>query len=257
MSENKLPLPYANIDAGADSILTLQSGDSSRSVKLYSPEGLDLVAALWVKLSAEYKLMYEPTWLGRPIIQFAEDVLMVQELVWKLRPEYIVECGVAHGGSLVLFASVCELLGHGNVIGVDVEIRQHNRVAIEAHSLSKRIRLIEGSSVAPDVVTLVKEAVGNSNSVLVVLDSNHSEQHVAKELELYSTLVAPGGYLVCMDGAQAHVSDIPRGKAEWKNDHPLAAIESFLARCPEFEIDPHYTRLRVTSNPAGFLRRVR
>ncbi len=257
MKEGPVPLPYADVGAGADSVLTLQSGGTSTSVRLYSPEGLDLVAALWLKLSAEYKLMYEPTWLGRPIIQFAEDILMVQELVWKLRPEYIVECGIAHGGSLILFASLCELLGHGSVIGVDVEIRQHNRVAIEQHPLFKRIRLIEGSSIAADVVSLVTEAVGNAKSVLVVLDSNHSRQHVSKELDMYSPLVTPGSYLVCMDGAQAHVSDIPRGKPEWKQDHPLAAIEAFLKERPEFEVDPHYTRLRVTSNPAGFLKRVK
>ena len=173
-----------------------------------------------------------------------------------MRPDCIVECGVAHGGSLILYASILELLGSGQVIGVDVEIRQHNRAAIAGHSLAKRITLLEGSSVADEVVDQVEKAVGSAGSVLVVLDSNHSREHVLRELELYSRLVTPESYLVAMDGAQAHVSDIPRGKPEWRDDNPLAAIDIFLKTHPEFEVDAHYTRMRVTSNPSGFLRRL-
>ncbi|HYR89067.1 MAG TPA: CmcI family methyltransferase [Terriglobia bacterium] len=236
--------------------ITLTSNGESRTVDLYSQEGVDLVANLWLKLSAEYRLMYEPTWLGIPIIQLPDDIVMMQELIWKIRPDYIVECGVAHGGSAILYASICELLGRGRVIGVDVEIRKYNRVAIQSHPLSRRIELIEGSSVDSQVVDDVKRRTRGAQSVLVVLDSNHSREHVRKELEMYCEFVTPGSYLVAMDGAQSQVWDIPRGKKEWKDDNPLPAIRDFLSSHPEFQSDSSYTRMHVTSNPEGFLRRL-
>ena len=247
--------PYSDIAAGASSKLSLTFDGKSHSVDLYSQEGVQLVAALWVKLAAEYRLMYEPTWLGIPIIQFPSDIVMMQELIWKIRPDCIVECGVAHGGAAILYASMLELLGKGTVIGVDVEIREHNRAAVQKHPLSKRIELIEGSSVDSEVIRGIKKRVSGLKSVMVILDSNHSRDHVIKELEIYSGLVTPESYLVVMDGAQAHVSDIPRGKQEWKTDNPLEAIREFLKNHPDFESDPHYTRMHVTSNPEGFLRR--
>ena len=236
--------------------ITVTSATESQSVDLYSEEGLKLISSLWVKLCAEYKVMYEPTWLGIPIIQFPTDVVAMQELIWKLRPDWIVECGVAHGGSLVLYASILELIGKGRVIGVDVEIRKHNRLAIESHPMSKRIDLIEGSSVNSAIVDAVRAKVTGAQCVLVVLDSNHSREHVTKELEMYSDFVTPGSYMVAMDGAQAYVWDIPRGKREWKDDNPLIAIHEFLANRKDFKIDPHYTRMHVTSNPEGFLQRI-
>jgi cephalosporin hydroxylase len=199
--------------------------------------------------------MYEPTWLGRPVIQFPTDIVAIQELIWKLQPDVIIETGVAHGGSLVLSASILELIGKGKVIGVDIEIREHNRVALEAHPLSRRIELIEGSSVANDTLNAVRSAVGDAESVLVMLDSNHTEAHVLEELDLYSPLVTSGSYIVAHDGAQAWVWDIPNGKPEWKKDHPLGAIHKFLKRQPEFSIDPYWTRWGITSSPDGFLKR--
>jgi len=147
------------------------------------------------------------------------------------------------------------LIRHGKVVGVDIEIRPHNRLAIEAHPLAHRIDLIEGSSISPDTFAAVRAAVGDATSVLVMLDSNHSEAHVLEELELYSSLVLPGGYLVAHDGAQAWVWDIPNGKPEWKDDNPLAAINKFLTCHPEFSVDPQWTRWGITSSPQGFLKR--
>ena len=244
-----------NYTARAGSKLTLNDAGELTTVDVYSKEGLDLLSNLWIKSAAEHRLMYEPTWLGRPIIQFPTDIVMIQELLWKLQPDIVVETGVAHGGSLVLSASILELIGKGKVIGVDIEIRPLNRAAIEVHPLKHRIELIEGSSVATDTMAAVKKAIGGAKSVLVFLDSNHTEAHVRQELELYAPLVTPGSYIVAHDGAQAWVWDIPSGKPEWKNDHPLNAIHKFLGSHPEFTIDPHWTRLGITSSPDGFLLR--
>jgi cephalosporin hydroxylase len=215
-----------------------------------------MLSNLWIKVAAEYRLMYEPTWLGRPIIQFPTDIVVMQELLWKVQPDVVIETGVAHGGSLVLSASILELMGKGKVVGVDIEIRPHNRAAIEAHPLKHRIELIEGSSVAPQTFAEVRRATAGARKVVVFLDSNHSEAHVLSELELYRSLVGPGGYLVAHDGAQGWVWDIPRAKPEWKDDHPLNAIHKFLATHPEFQVDSHWTRFGITSSPDGFLRRL-
>jgi cephalosporin hydroxylase len=244
-----------NYNAGVGSNIILEYNGERTTVDVYSQEGLDLLTNLWIKSAAQHRLMYEPTWLGRPVIQFSTDIVMIQELLWKIQPDVVVETGVAHGGSLVLSASILELIGKGKVIGVDIEIRPHNRTAIETHPLKHRIELIEGSSVAAETLDAVRKAVGNAKSVLVFLDSNHTESHVRQELELYAPLVTPGSYIVAHDGAQAWVWDIPNGKPEWKDDHPLNAIHEFVESHSDFTIDPHWTRLGITSSPDGFLKR--
>ncbi len=231
--------------------------DDGKPVDAYSEEGLRALAHLWTKVACEHRMMYQPTWLGIPIIQYAEDVVMMQELIWRLRPDVIVETGIAHGGSAIFYASLLELIGHGKVVCVDIDIRAHNRKAIEAHPMKSRIELIEGSSVAPETVAKVKAAVGNAKKVLVTLDSNHSAAHVRQEIQLYAPLVSDDSYLVVMDGAQAIMHDIPRGKAEWQHDNPLVAIDEFLKANPAWESDPHFTRMLVTASPRGYLRRVR
>ena len=235
--------------------LTLDNGGERTTVDVYSRDGLDMLSNLWIKSAAEHRLMYEATWLGRPVIQFATDILTIQELLWELKPDVVIETGVAHGGSLVLSASILELIGKGKVIGIDIEIRPQNRAAIEAHPLKKRIELIEGSSIAPDTLAKVRAAARGAKSVVVFLDSNHTEAHVLQELELYGPLVTSGSYIVAHDGAQAWVWDIPHGKREWKDDHPLGAIDKFLARHPEFTVDATRNRFGITSSPNGFLRK--
>ena len=244
-----------NYTARAGATLTLDDDGERTTVDLYSRDGLDLLSNLWIKSAAEHRLMYEPTWLGRPIIQFPTDIVAVQELLWQVRPDVVIETGVAHGGSLMLSASVLELIGTGKVVGVDIEIRPHNRSAIEAHPLTSRIELIEGSSTADETMEEVREAAAGAQTVVVLLDSNHSTSHVDQELELYAPLVTPGSYLVAHDGAQAWVWDMPRGKPEWKEDHPLKAIHGFLDRHPEFSIEPHWTRYGITSSPDGWLKK--
>ncbi|MHA2282083.1 MAG: cephalosporin hydroxylase family protein [Promethearchaeota archaeon] len=226
-----------------------------KEADIYTDEGLKLIADLWLKVSCHNKIMYEPTWLGIPIIQYPNDIVMMQELIWKVRPDVIVETGVAHGGSAILYASILELIGKGCVIGVDVEIRQYNRVAILSHPLSKRITLIEGNSVDLNIVKSIHKMIKGNSTILVVLDSDHSRGHVLKEMELYSQMVTPDSYMVVMDGAQGLVWDIPRGKDEWREDNPLQAIHDFLKVNHGWKIDEHYNRLYVSSNPSGFLRR--
>jgi cephalosporin hydroxylase len=243
------------IEATADATLTLRSGGRSTEVPVYSAEGLALVHALRLKQAAEFRLMYEPRWLGMQIIQLPEDIVAMQELLWRLRPDVVVECGVAHGGSLVLHASILELIGRGVVIGVDVEIRPHNRAAIAAHPLAHRIQLIEGSSTDSSVAEEVGRRCAPAECVVVVLDSNHSAAHVAEEIRLYEHLVTPGSYLVVMDGAQALVADIPRGEARWAEDNPLVALERFLETSDAFEPDRALERFGATCVPSGFLRR--
>lgn len=245
-----------NYVAQAGAKLTLDNNGNTSTVDLYSEEGFDMLSNLWIKAAADRRLMYELTWLGRPVIQFPTDVVVIQELLWNLRPDLVIETGVAHGGSLVLTASILELIGNGHVLGIEIEIRPHNRRAIETHPLAKRINLIEGSSVDEGTVGQAKAAASGKGVVLVILDSNHSEAHVLKELEQYSSLVTPGSYIVAHDGAQAWVWDLPRGKAEWKDDNPLGAIDKFVAAHPDFEIDPLPTRFGITSSPRGYLRRL-
>lgn len=236
--------------------ITVTTGTEKKAFDLYSPEGFEIISQLWVKAYVQSRLTHEVTWMGIPIIQFPQDICMMQELLWKVRPDVIVECGVAHGGSLVFYASQMELMGKGRVIGVDVEIRHHNRLAINNHMMAHRIELIEGSSIDLQTVGLVKDKIKGARRVMVVLDSNHSTEHVARELELYSDMVTEGSYLIAMDGAQAYVWDIPNAKPGWEEDNPLIAIERFVKRDKRFVIDEHYTRLIVTSNPKGFLRRL-
>lgn len=229
--------------------------ESGTEVDVYSPEGVKLLAHFWIKAVCQNRLMYEPTWLGIPVIQDPNDLVMLQELIWRIRPDIIIETGIAHGGTAVFYASMLELLNRGKVISIDVEIRQYNRVAISSHPLSHRIEMIEGSSTDAAVVEEVKRRVGDARKVLVTLDSNHSYDHVLKEMELYAPLVTPGSYLVAMDGIQGVLADIPMGKPEWREDNPLRAIHTFLETHTGWEIDPQYNRMLVTTSPDGYLRR--
>lgn len=223
--------------------------------ELHSPEAFRLLSDLWVKYGWANKYSYDFEWLGRRVIQLPEDLVRLQELVWQTKPTAIIETGIAHGGSTVFFASLLELLGNGVVVSVDIDIREHNRRALEEHGLRHRFRLIEGSSVDQSIVGQVRAQIGEAEHVMVMLDSNHSKSHVRQELELYSPLVTPGCYLVVADGIMPIVHDVPGGKAEWVDDNPVAAIEDFLSDHPEFERDPSFTRSGVTYFQQGYLRR--
>lgn len=204
----------------------------------------------------KYRYTYNFTWYGRPIIQLPEDIVAVQEIILATRPDLIIETGIAHGGSLALSASMLELLGGGEVIGIDIDIRSHNRRALESHPLHRRIRLIEGSSIDGRIVSQVRERVGDRKRVMVILDSNHTHEHVAKELELYSPLVSRECYLVVFDTV---VEDLPQGlypDRPWgKGNNPKTAVREFLKSTDRFEIDRGLQRrLFTTVAPDGYLR---
>jgi cephalosporin hydroxylase len=224
---------------------------------IYTPEGFEVLSQLWTRSGWQQKVTYEVSWLGIPIIQTPEDIVMMQELLWKVRPDVVVECGLAHGGSAMLYASVLELLGKGRVIGIDVEIRKHNRLALLSHPLSHRLTMIESSSVESSTADRVRSLIGPEDRVLVTLDSNHARDHVRRELELYSSLVTAGSYIVVFDGVMQILTDAPGGSPAWDDDNPWVAVTDFLGDHPEFEIDAYYNRLRATYCPGGFLRRAR
>lgn len=229
--------------------------DGIAEIDIYTEEGCQILSNLWTRSGWQRKISYELTWLGIPIIQLPEDILMMQELIYKVRPDTIIETGTAHGGTAIFYASILDLLGKGQVISIDIEIRKYNSLAIQSHPMSRRISLIEGSSTDETVVDRVRGMIGPSDKVLVALDSNHTYAHVRRELEKYGPLVTPGSYIVVFDGVMEMVSDAPNGSPEWATDNPTSAIRDFLAEHDEFEVDPYYNRMGVTYCQGGFLRR--
>jgi cephalosporin hydroxylase len=227
-----------------------------------TPDAFEAVSAAWLRCGWDVKYVYGFTWMGRPVIQLPEDMVRIQEVIWQLRPDLVIETGVAHGGSLVFYASLFEARGHGRVVGIDVEIRPHNRTAIESHPLAHRITLVEGSSTDPATVGTVRDAIRPDETVLVILDSNHARAHVAAELKLYSPMVTAGSYIVACDGIMAQVAGAPRTAADWTWNNPLTAVDEFLTHNADFELhEPGFpfnegqVRNRVTYWPKSFLRR--
>lgn len=227
----------------------------------------------WLQASMQRQYVYNFDWMGRPIIQYPQDIVAVQELVWRVRPDLIIETGIAHGGSLVLSASMLALLdmcdaieagaaldprvSRRKVLGIDIDIRAHNRAAIETHPMASRIRMIEGSSVAVEVVQQVREVAKSHSRVLVFLDSMHTHDHVLGELDAYAPLVSPGSYCVVFD---TFVEDMPPkffADRPWDvGNNPKTAVRQWLVSHAEFEVDTIMEqRLQVTVAPHGFLRR--
>lgn len=217
--------------------VTVEDDGTTRTLELYSREAFELISRQWLKVGWNQKYPYTFSWLGRPIIQIPEDMIRFQEVIYRVKPDVILETGVAHGGSLVYSASLCKLIGRGRVIGVDIEIRPHNRRAIEAHEFSPYITLVEGGSTDPTTVAKVRSLVNPNEIVLVVLDSCHTKAHVLQELEAYHDMVIPGSYIVATDGSMKDLHDVPRGRPEWINDNPAAAALEFVARHPDFVIE--------------------
>jgi cephalosporin hydroxylase len=245
-------------------IVEVDDDGATRRIPFADPEAFELVSKAWLRVGWDAKHVYRFSWLGRPIIQLPEDIVRLQELVFRTRPDVVVETGVAHGGSLVLYASVLEALGRGRVVGVDVEVRPQNRAAIESHPLAGRITLVEGDSVDPATFARVRSAVGAAQRVLVILDSKHTKEHVLQELRLYGPLVSPRSYLVVADTIMRDLAGAPRTSAEWDWNNPLAAVDEFLAESDMFvreepvpQFDESDVRTTVTYFAGGWLRRVR
>jgi cephalosporin hydroxylase len=243
-------------DTVSETLFVTYADGSTESLSLYGDQAFQHVSMLFMKTSWNQKFTYNFKWMDRPIIQLPEDMLMLQEVIYRVRPDVLIETGVAHGGSGVYYASLFEILGRGRVISIDIEIRPHNRKALEEHPMIKRITLIERSSTDPQTLAEVRGLLEPGETVMVVLDSNHTREHVFNELELYAPLVTPGSYIVATDGNMVDLYDVPRGKPEWVTDNPKRAVHDFLAKHSDFEIDTEPTRLfPLTGSPDGYLRR--
>jgi cephalosporin hydroxylase len=219
---------------------------------------LQALSRIWLREITPYKYAYNFTWMGRPLIQFPQDMIAMQEIIWQVRPDIVIETGIAHGGSLIYYASLLELIGHGEVLGVDVDIRAHNREAIEAHSMFKRISMIQGSSIDEAVAQQVRD-FANGKRALLVLDSNHTHDHVLRELELYSPLVPAGSYVVVFDTV---IEDMPPTffpDRPWGvGNNPKTAVREFLKHNNRFEIDRAISdKLLITVAPDGYLKCVK
>jgi len=217
------------------------------------------ISTQWLVETGPYQYEYNFTWLGRPIIQYPQDIMAMQEIIWQVKPDLIIETGIAHGGSLIFYASMLELIGHGRVLGIDIDIRPHNRVEIENHPMFKRIVMIQGSSVDKSVSKQAYDFAQGKSRVLVALDSNHTHEHVLKELQLYSPLVTAGSYLVVFDTG---IEDMPEGyfpDRPWnKGNNPKTAVWEFLKTTDRFVADHLLdSKLLISANRSGYLKCIR
>jgi cephalosporin hydroxylase len=221
---------------------------------------LNEIADEFMVLSCKTRYSYNFTWLGRPVIQYPQDLIALQEIIWTDRPQLIVETGVAHGGATIFYASILELLGgSGTVLGIDVEIKPHNREAIESHPLARRIVLMEGDSTDQRVAAAVREKATQCDRVLVVLDSNHTYRHVLTEMELYSPLVRRGGHLVVLDTIVEKLPEEVIGERPWgRGNNPMTAVQEFLKQSDRFVVDNELEQtLLISVAPSGYLRCVK
>jgi cephalosporin hydroxylase len=252
-----------SIDTDAKTLVCSQAG-AEKTIDLYSKEAFEIITQQWLKVGWDRKYSYGFSWMGRPIVQLPEDMVRIQEVIYRLRPDVIIETGVAHGGSLIFYASLCQAMGHGRIVGIDIEIRPPNRQAIESHELSSLITLLEGSSTDPVIVAKVKKLVEPHEAVLVILDSCHTQEHVRDELMAYHDLVSIDSYIVATDGIMKDVYDTPRGDMAWQSNHPTAAAAEFAQNHPNFVLEqPHwpFNESELTENithwPGAWLRRQR
>ena len=227
--------------------------------ELGSNKSLKKLSNKWMMESSLYEYSYHFSWLGLPIIQFPQDIIALQEIIWRIKPDLIIETGIARGGSLIFSASILELLGKGKILGIDIQIRKENLKRILEHPLSKRIKMIEGSSIDGNIIKKVYKISEKSKKILLILDSNHSHSHVLSELKAYSKLVKKGSYIIVFD---TRIEDIPKKyskilmKGNWsKKDNPKTAVYEFLKQNKRFKIDNAIEdKLLITVAPDGFLR---
>ena len=247
-----------------DDLVTVFGDGTERTFGIGTPEAFSLLGKLWLRSGWDTKYVYSFTWMGRPMIQLPEDILRIQEVIYRVKPDVLIETGIAHGGSLIFYASLFEAMGKGRVIGVDIEIRSHNRKAIEAHEMYKRISMIEGSSIDNNIVEQVRTNLRSNERGIVILDSKHTRAHVLAELQSYSEFVAVDSYIVACDGIMQDIVGAPRTSPEWLTDNPQSAVKDFLAERDDFTLkepmipfNEGQIKERITYWPNAFLRRVR
>jgi cephalosporin hydroxylase len=227
--------------------------------KIGQDKRLKLLALKFIADSSKYKYSYNFTWLGHPIIQIPQDIVIMQEIIWEVKPDLIIETGIAHGGGLIFYASMLELIGRGEVLGIDIDIRKHNWESIRKHKMAKRIKMIEGSSIDEKVIKEVKKIVKKHKKVLVCLDSLHTHEHVLTELNLYSKFLSKGSYLVVFDTI---IEYLPEGffkDRPWdKGNNPATAVREFLKNNKNFKIDKTIeSKIILTDLPGGYLKRIK
>lgn len=243
-----------------DRVLTFAEECKMNADKMSSEVELQCLTNEWIVKTSRHKYTYNFKWLGRPIIQFPQDMFAVQELIWQNQPDLIIETGIAHGGSLIFYASMLEIIGgNGQVLGIDIEIRRHNREEIEKHPLFKRITMIEGSSIDERVINMAREFASGKKRIMVILDSNHTHEHVLRELVLFSPLVTKECYLIVFDTV---VEDLPEDffpDRPWgKGNNPKTAVWEFLKTTDRFVIDKEIeNKLLITVAPDGYLKCVK
>lgn len=210
----------------------------------------------WLIKGYDYEYSYHFKWLGRPIIQYPQDIVALQEIIWNVKPDIIIETGIARGGSLVFSASILEMIGKGKVIGIDIDIREYNKKEIKKHSLFKRIKMIEGSSTDEKIIKKVLKLIKPKDKVLVVLDSNHTHEHVLKEMEVYAPLIRKGSYMIVFDTI---IQDLPErlfSKRPWtKKNNPKTAVHEFISKNKRFKIDKDITnKILISAAHEGYLK---
>ena len=231
----------------------------SNILGLAKDQDVQSLSRIWIREITRHKYAYNFSWMGRPIIQFPQDMIAMQEIIWNCKPDLIIETGIAHGGSLVYYASLMEMMQlDGYVLGIDIDIREHNYAAIDAHPMRKRIEMIQGSSVSPDTVAQVATHVKGKKNVMVILDSNHTHEHVLEELQYYGPFVSPNNYLVVFDTLLEDMpDDLIRDRPWSKGNNPKTAVHEWLKSHPEFEIDKDIDhKLLISVAPDGYLKRV-
>jgi cephalosporin hydroxylase len=257
-----------------DQVRKFQQEVAENIASLAADKDLQALSRIWVREISSHRWAYNFTWLGRPAIQFPNDAWAIQELIWQIKPDLIIETGIAHGGSLILSASMLALLdmteaiergatinpreSKRKVLGIDIDIRAHNRDAIEAHPMASRIQMIQGSSIAHDIIEQVKQVAAGYGRILICLDSNHTHEHVLAELEAYAQLTSVGSYCVVFDTL---IEDMPADMfpdRPWgPGNNPKTAVREYLKTHPEFEIDKSIqNKLLITVAPDGYLKRV-
>jgi cephalosporin hydroxylase len=252
--------PGEKTDPAPDKVAEFFAEVKENVARLGRDTAIQGLSNIWIREVARYNYYHNFTWMGRPIIQLPQDILAMQEIIWRVQPDLIVEMGIAHGGSLIFYASMLELIGgDGQVVGVDIDIRAHNRREIEKHKMFSRIRLIQGSSVEQQVAQLVHDAARGRKQVMVCLDSSHTHAHVLKELNLYSPLVKRGSYLVVFDTFIEDFPDKYYADRPWnKGNSPRTAVREFLAATDRFVVDHEIeAKLQITANPGGYLKCVK
>ncbi len=224
-----------------------------------SNEPLKKTAAAFMDASIRSRYSYNFTWLGRPIIQYPQDIIAIQEIIYQVQPDLIIETGIAHGGSLILHASICELIGKGEVLGVDIDIREHNKNEILNHRMSKRISMIQGSSIDETIVKQVAAIAAGKEKILVILDSNHTHDHVLNEMKWYAPFVTKDSYMLVFDTVVEDLANDIYDNRPWGvGDNPKTAVWEFLKTNNDFVIDTAMdNKLLISVAPSGFLKKIK